>query len=335
MRLKQRKQLRDIAENDLLSIFLDDYYTNPNLFLDFLIKYGYESELKVNEYKQLINYFLDYNKHDFKSLKKYGVTRYKWINDINYKKISSIVCALETSIRNELNMKKLYFQIDGSSTPFWKEENKRNDGTMYYHDLYWPENVKNDLREKWNEIQTLYFQYPNPIDRKSPSLWNDSMCELFNKKVTEFYEYSKRVLVDFELINRNKQIKVDEKLFEYRLNPIKFHLGLNKSFDNKSDFQSFMDNNKERESKLTASIELYKSFQISNREYESFNRLFLNFGDYKNFPIEFCPFSNKTFLAIINTGGHYAVYEAMRIDRIDIIQNPQKILKYIETYLQG
>lgn len=233
------------------------------------------------------------------------------------------------------DLEKLYFHINGSGSPFWKEEKKMKGGKLYYWELYWPENTQKEFDERWREIRILHSEHNNPIDLRFPSFWNISMCELYNEKVKDFFVYSKSVLTNYKLINRVKPLEVDKKFNEYKLDPIKYHLGFNKSFDSKKEFISFLNENQETESKLTSNnIDYYQRFEISVQDYYSFNRVFLNFGNYKSFRIAFCPFSNKTFLAIINSGGHFPCYEAMRIDRKDIVKNQKKILKYSKNYLR-
>jgi len=229
-------------------------------------------------------------------------------------------------------MELIYFSINGSSCPFWKEEKVDNKGNIYYWDMFWPESLSDNLKNEWNRILTLCFNYNNPIDIGIPSFWNKSMCDLFNTMTYEFLQKSLVELDNYKVIDRFIPIKENERLKEYRLDPIKYHLNFNASFDDKEEFKKYLDSKPELLSCYVIDILFYKNLIISDREFKAFNRVFLNFGEYKHFPISLCPFTNRTFLTDINIGGHGSVYMATRVDREDILRNEKKLIELINNY---
>lgn len=230
-------------------------------------------------------------------------------------------------------MTKLYYHINGSGTPFFFEKKILDNGIIIYDKPYWPKVSTDEFRNKWEEISILYHNHSNPIDIRFPSFWDTTICDLFNSKVRAFFNLSVLYLKEFELIDSSINLKRDKRLFDYRMDPIKYHLGLNKTFDKREDFMNYLDENKEEESVLVSQIKYYKKFEISRKAYECFIRVFLSFDSYTNFSIEFCPFSNRTFIAIMNISYHYPIYEAIRITREDLLNNSEKILKYHNNYL--
>ena len=98
-------------------------------------------------------------------------------------------------------MNTLYFHINGSGSPFWREERKNNVGGTYLWDLFWPENPSIELVNSWKKIQILFETHSNPIDHNFPSLWTESMCDLFNQMVQDFYMLAQAELSDYYFIN--------------------------------------------------------------------------------------------------------------------------------------
>ncbi len=228
----------------------------------------------------------------------------------------------------------IYFNINGSSCPFWKDEKINSKGGIYYSDMYWPESLSDNLKKDWDRLLTLYFNFKNPIDSNFPSFWNKSMCDLFNNLTDEFFQKSLLELNGHKLIDRFEPLIESDKLWEYKLDPIKYHANLNKSIDDKDELKKYLDTKIELTSNLVNDIAKYKSFRISSIEFKAFNRLFLNFGGYKQFPISLCPFTNRTYLTIISFGGHGAVHLAVRIDRDDIFNNEEKLIELLNSYNQ-
>lgn len=231
-------------------------------------------------------------------------------------------------------MDKIYFCINGSSTPFWRKENIDNYGGVFYSDFLWPENLPIQIKDLWAKIRTLYYFHDNPIDKKFPSFWNQSMCDLFNNLVLELYKSSIDYFHDFEILNKSTILKEDIRLRDYRVDPLKHHLGLNKRFNDKESLIYFLNENPEQESVLMLEHQHYQKIQISYKEYKAFNRVSLNFGKFHDFKISLCPYSNRIYLAIINTGGHATIFEAMRIERKDIFEQEEKLIELIEKYLE-
>lgn len=226
-------------------------------------------------------------------------------------------------------MEQIYFSNNGSACPFWKQEKVDVKGNIYYWDMFWPESLSDNLKNDWDRILTLYFNYNNPIDNRFPSFWNKSMCDLFNKMTYEFLQKSLIELNSYNVIDRFIPIKENEGLWEYKLDPIKYHLNFNTSIEDKDELKKYFESKYELTSYLVNDLPFYKSFLISDKEFKAFNRIFLNFGEYNHFPISLCPFTNRTFLTDINIGGHGAVYMATRVDREDILCNEKKIIELI------
>jgi hypothetical protein len=133
-------------------------------------------------------------------------------------------------------MKKLYFYINGSGSPFWLDEKKDIYGNNYYWDLFYPTNPSEKFNNEWNAIQTLFYTFQNPIDRNFPSFWTQSMCNLFNNLVSDFLTTATSELFDYNLINKFSPIQQDERLNLYQKDILKQHLGLDSHFDNKYNF---------------------------------------------------------------------------------------------------
>jgi hypothetical protein len=231
-------------------------------------------------------------------------------------------------------MQTVYFYINGSGSPFWKEEKVDINGEFYYTDPHWLNDISEQLKKDWDKLVTLYSNYRNPIDSRFPSFWTNSMCNLFNNLACDFLKNSISELKTYTIIDKFTPLKQDERLWEYKFDPIKYHLNHNSSFYNKEDFKKYLESKLEFESNQVTDLPLYKGFIISYQEYKAFNRTFLTFEKYNNFSIEFCPLTNRTFLTTINNGGHAAVFSAMRIKREDIFQNEQKLIDLINNYLE-
>lgn len=230
-------------------------------------------------------------------------------------------------------MQQLIFFINGSGSPFWKKEKTVN-GYTYYDDLCWPDEISTKLKEDWKTLLILYDSHSNPIDIRFPSFWDESMCDIFNRLVHEFLEKCVLELKAYEIVDKFTPLKQDPKLWEYRLDPIKYHLNLNSSFSSQEDFKKYLESIPETKSEQIAEVSYYKRFEISRKEYEAFNRKFLTFGNYNHFPIEFCPLTNRTFLAIMYSQGHGPDYHAMRIKREDILHNEIKVTDLIKNYFR-
>lgn len=222
-------------------------------------------------------------------------------------------------------MKKLYFYINGSGSPFWLDEKKDIHGNNYYWDLFYPANPSEKFKNEWDAIRTLFYTYQNPIDRNFPSFWTESMCNLFNNLVSNFLTTATFELPDYNLINKYLPIQQDGRLNLYQKDILKQHLGLNSHFDNKHNFEIFLNNKLEIESVQIVNLPFYEPFKINQIEFYAYNTISLTFDKYTNFQINLCPFTNNTYLTNINTGGHGAIFLAVRIDRNDILSNPEKL----------
>lgn len=237
-------------------------------------------------------------------------------------------------IIKKTEMKDLYFYINGSGSPFWLEEHKDIYGNIYFSNLFWPQNPSKEFEKTWKSISIIFDSYRNPIDGQFPSFWTQSMCNLFNENVQNLLSLSKIELKNFNIINKFIPIIRDMRLPEYSLDPLKYHLGLNKNFNNKEAFEEYLKNKIETESLQIIDLPFEKNFRISQTEYYAYNRICLNFGNFKNFTISFCPFTNRTYITDINIGGHFAIYLASRIQREDILNNAEKIIRLSETLIK-
>lgn len=85
--IQKRKGLKRKSENELLAIFLDDYFELPDLFREFLLQNKYKPEEKIAEYTQLLLFFENSGINDIEELKEYGKRNYRWVNESNYRKI--------------------------------------------------------------------------------------------------------------------------------------------------------------------------------------------------------------------------------------------------------
>jgi hypothetical protein len=225
----------------------------------------------------------------------------------------------------------LYFHINGSGSPFWLEEKKNILGELYYTNMIWPENVSTELKNAYRRILTLHRIHQNPIDINFPSLWTQEVCDLYNEFVTDFINLSNSELKEYSIINKNENFNQDSRLISYRQNILKSHLDQNKTFNTKKEFEEYLRSKQEFKSVLTNELDFEKITRIEQTEYNTFNRITLNFENYDNFQIALCPYSNKTFVIDINIGGHYAVYFAIRINRNDILNDQLKIISLAKT----
>jgi hypothetical protein len=227
----------------------------------------------------------------------------------------------------------IYFFINGSSSPFWEKEKIIN-GNIFYDNLCWPDEISASLKQEWINLRILYDTHRNPIDIRFPSFWSSSMCGVFNNIAYSFLEKCKLELVNYNIIDKFEPINEHDNLWEYRFDPIKYHLNQNKNFNDKTEFIEFLRNHEEKKSNFLSELSYYKKFQISYQEFKAFFRTFLHFGNYNHFSIEFCPFSNRTFLAIPFEAGHDLIYLAMRIKRIDILENENKLIGLVQNYFR-
>ena len=223
-------------------------------------------------------------------------------------------------------MKTLYFYINGSGSPFWLKEQQNNIGGTYFLDLFWPENHSLELKNEWHKINVLFETYSNPINRNSPSLWRQSMCDIFNSMVEDFIALAKVELSEFNIINRYSKLKQDDRLVIYRQNILKSHTDNNKIIHDETEFENYFKYRNEIKSILASDVPFETNLKIQKSEYDSLNRITLRFGLYDNFQVSICAYSFKTFITNINIGGHFAVYELLRIHKEDILINPKKIL---------
>jgi hypothetical protein len=90
-------------------------------------------------------------------------------------------------------MKKLFFYINGSGSPFWLDEKKDIYGNDYYMDLFYPINTSEKFNNEWSSVRILFDTYRNPIDRNFPSFWTQPMCNLFNNLVADFLTTATRI----------------------------------------------------------------------------------------------------------------------------------------------
>lgn len=229
--------------------------------------------------------------------------------------------------------KTLYFYINGSGSPFWLEERENNVGGIYYWDLYWPENPSEEFKNSWRKISVLFETYNNPIDRTFPSLWTQSLCDVFNQIVGEFIRLSQIELPDYNIVNRYCSLNQDGRLIAYRQDILKSHLENNKIINDLVEFESYFKYRKEFNAILSSELPYDTNFRISQSEYDTLNRIRLRFGLYDNFEISVCPFSFRTFITDINIGGHFPVYQLMRISREDILNQQKKIIELSKNLL--
>ena len=223
-------------------------------------------------------------------------------------------------------MKKLYFHINGSSSPFWIEEKKNNFGNFYFDDLFWPKNASSELKNSWQKISILFQTFSNPIDNRFPSFWTQSMCDLFNQLVSDFLNFSQSELNEFLIIDKYIKINQDERLLTYRQNIIKSHLEFNKIIKSEKELEDYFKFKNEIKSVLTSDLPFEEYLKIEQSEYDTLNVLTLCYGIYNKFQISVCPYSFKTYLANINLGGHGPLYQLIRINRQDIFTNPEKLI---------
>ncbi len=228
---------------------------------------------------------------------------------------------------NIKDMQKLFFYINGSGSPFWLDEKKDINGNYYYEKLFWPENSSDEFKTSWSRISILYETYKNPIDFNFPSLWRQEMCDLFNNSVTDFLKLSESELKEFTLINKYNNINQDKRLIVYRQNIIKSHLEYNKTLYSEKELEDYFKYKNEIKSVLTTELPFEEIIRIEQCEFDTFNKITLCFGNYNNFQISICPYSFKSYLTDINIGGHYAVYNAIRINRQDIFVEPEKLIR--------
>lgn len=228
-------------------------------------------------------------------------------------------------------MAKLYFHINGSGSPFWLDEKENIHGNKYYSDLYFPKNVSEKFNKEWNILQVLFNTYINPIDRNFPSLWSQSMCNLFNNLVIDFLETATNDLKEYDIVNTYLPIQEDNRLSLYRKDIIKQHLGFNSQFNNKQDLEIFLNSKLEIASYQVRDLPFYEPFTINQIEFYAYNTINLTFEKYHNFHINLCPFTNNTYLTNINYAGHSAIFVSVRIDRKDILLNPEKLFNQLDT----
>lgn len=224
-------------------------------------------------------------------------------------------------------MKTLYFFINGSGSPFWLEERKNNIGGTYFWGLFWPENPTVELKNEWHKIYVLFQTYSNPIDSSFPSLWTQSMCDVFNQLVEDFIKLSNEQLSDYQIINRYSKLTQDERLIVYRQDILKSHLNNNIIINNETEFKDYFNFRNEFNSTLSSEIPFETILRIERSEFDSLNRITLRFGSYDNFQVSICPFSFRTFITDINIGGHYPIYQLIRIQRDEMLSNPEKIIE--------
>lgn len=228
-------------------------------------------------------------------------------------------------------MDKLYFHINGSGSPFWREEKINISGNYYYNNLFWPENPSIEFKNLYNRILTLFKTYRNPIDLNFPSLWTQEMCDLYNQFVNDFFELSKSELKEYTLINKNKDVIQDVRLISYRQNIIKSHLEQNKTFNNEKEFQDYFQYKTEVKSVLTTELPFEQLTRITQSEFNTLNQITLNFGHFDNCRIAICPYSYKTYISDINIGGHGPVFNVLRINRGDIFNDQLKLIRLFKT----
>lgn len=230
-------------------------------------------------------------------------------------------------------MKTLYFYINGSSSPFWIEEKTDINGNNYYDKLFWPDNASIELQDLWNKIFTIHQTYLNPIDHNFPSLWPQEMCNLFNQLVADFLQLSKKELIDYNIIIKYKNLNQDSRYLHYRLDILKNHLGLNQIINSKNELEAYLKYKQETKSALTTELPFDEITSISQAEYETLNKLILNYESYNEFQISICPYSFRTYIANINIGGHYPSYSVIRINRQDIYSNYEKLIKLAKSLI--
>jgi hypothetical protein len=125
----------------------------------------------------------------------------------------------------------------------------------------------------------------------------------------------------------------DGRLIAYRQDILKSHLDNNKIINDLVEFESFFKYRKEFNAILSSELPYDTNFRISQSEYDTLNRIRLRFGLYDNFEISVCPFSFRTFITDINIGGHFPVYQLMRISREDILNQQKKIIELSKNLL--
>ena len=228
-------------------------------------------------------------------------------------------------------MTNLYFHINGSGSPFWLEEKKNIVGDLYYTNLFWPETPTPEFKIAYSRILTLYRTYQNPIDNQFPSLWTQEMCDLYNQFVTDFFNLSNSELKEYKIINKTENFIQDSRLISYRQNILKSHLDQNKTFNSKKEFEEYLEYKQEFTSILTTELSFEKITRIEQSEFNTLNKIILNFENYDNFQIAICPYSYKTYIADINIGGHYAVYLVLRVSRNDIFNDQLKLIRLLKT----
>ncbi len=90
-RIQDRKNQSLKSRNDLLSIYLDDYFEYSHLFREFLLQNNFAPEVIISEFNKLIDFFTKSGKMKKDDLVEIGKLEYKWISDSNYNKIHSRV----------------------------------------------------------------------------------------------------------------------------------------------------------------------------------------------------------------------------------------------------
>jgi hypothetical protein len=120
-------------------------------------------------------------------------------------------------------------------------------------------------------------------------------------------------------------------LIVYRQDILKSHIENNKILDDETEFENYFKHKNEINSIIASDVPFETNLRIAQSEYDSLNRITLRFGSYDNFQVSICPYSFKTFVTDINIGGHFAIYQLIRIHREEILSNPKKMIALSKT----
>jgi hypothetical protein len=118
---------------------------------------------------------------------------------------------------------KYFFDYNCNSC-LWANDDKTKNKYNYNINLK-KLKLDKEILELMNEIQVLKNNYLNPFYQMLPSLWNEDLCIVYNKKVKKLYNMIKKKLNnDFNIINNEKEIHQDKDLNYYIQNPEEYYI---------------------------------------------------------------------------------------------------------------